>query len=116
MLTSDSRYSRGKTQAVIDLLLHHPNLNLDEICAHSGIQRRCVNALIYALEIQQRVIASTYDVARRDQKFRVICVNHTAIPVQNRIHPTVIRKKREASQHRVLQYFSHGIVSCPAPT
>lgn len=113
-----SRYRRGKTDSVIALLVKSPHLNLDQIADATSINRRCVNALIYALEIQQRILADDYDLPRCDQKFTVLRAqaDRSAIPKSRRIHPKVERclkaKIDDARQYRpIIEFFSHGIVS-----
>lgn len=70
------------------------NKTISAISARTGIHKRAVNAFVYSLEKQGRVLAQSYDVVRAEQSFQV--VNREADPTKgrSRVHPykTVARK------------------------
>ena len=60
-----------KTYKVLDAMLDGVQ-NLPALSAETGLPYRTINALVYALEKQGRVVAQNYDARRCDQVFDVI--------------------------------------------
>jgi hypothetical protein len=60
-----------KTYQVLDAMLDGFQ-NLPALAAATGLPYRTINALVYALEKQGRVVAQNYDKQRCDQVFDVI--------------------------------------------
>jgi hypothetical protein len=110
----------GPTASVINALLASPSSTLCQLSMATGIHRRTINAVVYALEIQRRVLAADYSVARRDQLFTVIRAEKVApsddVPAYARVHPKVAMKKMarncfDRQRQTSLHYLTHGIVS-----
>lgn len=92
-----STSKRGKgpwgstTQAVVEAIQSGAN-TLSLISQATGVEYRKVNAYVYALECQERVIANNYDLKRCDQTFTVIHADRRPATKEaqgtRRIHPT----------------------------
>lgn len=78
--------SSTKTDQILDAISSGKK-TITEIAEHTGIKRRSVNAFVYSLEKQNRVLADSYDVVRGEQQFSIISKKADPTKGRPRIHP-----------------------------
>lgn len=83
----------AKTTQILEAI-SNGNKTITAISERTGINKRAVNAFIYSLEKQGRVLAASYDVIRAEQTFQVIHKDADPTKGRSRVHPykTVERK------------------------
>lgn len=83
----------AKTTQILEAIANG-NKTITAISERTGINKRAVNAFIYSLEKQGRVLATSYDVIRAEQAFLVIHKEADPTKGRPRVHPykTVERK------------------------
>lgn len=87
MQTSASTDQKAPTYRVLDALVAGTK-TLTELSEATQINRRAVNAIIYSLECQSRVVAASYSVPRCEQRFAVLKYDSDTRKGHDRVHPT----------------------------
>lgn len=89
----NTAHTPAKTTQILEAI-SNGSKTISAISQRTGIHKRAVNAFVYSLEKQGRVLAQSYDVVRAEQSFQVIKREANPTKGRSRVHPykTVARK------------------------